>query len=81
MVSGCLTSPVGGLDFGGTLLGNGRVRAAGNLLLVVGEGRVDVRAVGVEGARAGVGGVVFGCLGAGWLLGRCCRRGVSEEGS
>ena len=64
----------------GYALGNSGVRAAGNLLLVVGEGRVDVRAVGVERARAGAGGVVLGCLGAGWLLARRWRRGVSKEG-
>ena len=52
----------------GHTLGDGGVRAAGNLLFVVGERRVDVRAVGVEGSRAVAVGVVFGCSGAGCLL-------------
>lgn len=64
----------------GHALGDGGVRTAGNLLLVVGIRRVNVRAVGVEGAGAVAAGVVFGCSGAGWLLTRCCRRGVSKEG-
>ena len=52
----------------GHTLGDGGVRAAGNFFLVVGERRVDVRAVGVEGSRAVAVGVVFGCSGAGCLL-------------
>ena len=64
----------------GHTLGDGGVRAAGNFFLVVGERRVDVRAVGVKGARAVAIGVVFGCLGAGrWLY--CALWVQSSSGS
>jgi len=53
----------------GYALGNSGVRAAGNLLLVVGEGRVDARRLRpvrlVDGQDTVAAGVVFGCSGAG----------------
>jgi len=53
----------------GDAAGDGGVRAAGNLLLVVGEGRVDARRLRpvrlVDGQDTVAAGVVFGCSGAG----------------